>query len=129
MRIAVLFSGRVAGYLSNYESSFEGLLKGQEVYFFLSHSPELQEDLEGFKQKFNPKILNNDEIIYPDVSNYPKKEDGTNKHNTMCMYFNRKRVFEDLKYIHIVLCLFALLLLDNLIHLDIQFRHCLIFLD
>ena len=98
MRIAVLFSGRVAGYSSNYESLFKGLLKGQEVYFFLSHSPELQEDLEGFKLLFNPKILNNDEIVYPDVSNYPKKEDGkTNKHNTMCMFFNRKRVFEDLK--------------------------------
>ena len=96
MRIAVLFSGRVAGYLSNYESLFKGLLKGQEVDFFLSHSPELQEDLEGFKQIFNPKILNNNEIVYPNVSNYPTKDDA-NKHKTMCMYFNRKRVFEDLK--------------------------------
>ena len=98
MRIAVLFSGRVAGYISNYDSLFKGLLKGQDADFFLSHSPELQEDLDGFKQLFNPKILNNDKIVYPDVSNYPQKEDGkTNKHNTMCMYFNRKRVFEDLK--------------------------------
>ena len=98
MRIAVLFSGRVAGYISNYDSLFKGLLKGQDADFFLSHSPELQEDLDGFKQLFNPKILNNDKIVYPDVSNYPQKEDGkTNKHNTMCMYFNRKRVFEDFK--------------------------------
>ena len=96
MRIAVLFSGRVDGYILNYESLFKGLLKGQEADFFLSHSPELQEDLDGFKKMFNPKILNNDEIVYPDVSNYPKNK-VTNRHNTMCMYFNRKRVFEDLK--------------------------------
>ena len=38
----------------------------------------------------------NDEIVYPDVSNYPKHK-LTTRHNTMCMYFNRKRVFEDLK--------------------------------
>ena len=94
MRIAVLFSGRVDGYISNYESLFKGLLKGQEADFFLSHSPELQEDLDGFKKMFNPKILNNDEIVYPDVSNYRQ---STNVHNTMCMFFNRKRVFEDLK--------------------------------
>ena len=59
MHIAVLFSGRVDGYISNYESLFKGLLKGQEADFFLSHSPELQEDLDGFKKMFN-KPLNND---------------------------------------------------------------------
>ena len=96
MRIAVLFSGRIAGYKNNYKSIIENLVNGNEADFFLSHSPELDEDLGGFIDLYNPVILNNDEIKYTDITKYLPKPGGC-KHRIMCMFFNRKRVFEDLK--------------------------------
>uniref|UniRef100_A0A6C0HDE5 Glycosyltransferase n=1 Tax=viral metagenome TaxID=1070528 RepID=A0A6C0HDE5_9ZZZZ len=95
MRIAILFSGRI----QQFERCYYNILKyikindNNEIDFFLSHSPDLNEDLESFKKIFKPKLMINEPITYFDHTKYPKYCHYQG-HNTMCMFINRLRVFK-----------------------------------
>jgi hypothetical protein len=96
MRIAVLFSGRINRYKEHYENIKMAIGQDHEIHFFLSHSPECDENLDEFDHIYQPKTLNNHPIHYLDVSNY-KCHPASNSHNMMCMWYNRWRVFTDMQ--------------------------------
>lgn len=96
MKIAVLFSGRIQKYKEHYENICFAIGQNHEVDFFLSHSPECVEDLTDFIKIYKPQKVNNKPIQYIDVSNYTCHQES-NSHNMMCMWFNRKRVFDDMR--------------------------------
>jgi hypothetical protein len=88
MRIAVIFSGKIDSFEKNYDNILKYIVKDNEVDYFLSISPELNSDLEGFKKLYKPKILNNDKIKYFNCSKYQH----INFHDKMCQYVNRYRI-------------------------------------
>ena len=96
MRIAVLFSGRINRYKEHYENIKMAIGQDHEIHFFLSHSPECDENLNDFYHIYQPKTLNDRPIQYLDVSMY-KCHPESNSHNMMCMWYNRLRVFNDMK--------------------------------
>jgi hypothetical protein len=97
MRIAILFSGRIEKYDQHYTNIMERIVQDSDVDFFLSHSPELQEDLEDFTRIYQPKAINNDPIHFDDFSGYTCHPDTSKPHNVMSMLFNRRRVFQEMR--------------------------------
>jgi hypothetical protein len=99
MKIAVLFSGRIYKFGSHYNNIMENVVQDHEADFYLSHSPELNEDnLELFKEMYKPVAVCNDPIPDFDFEEYPIPENTlTVKRNIVCMHYNRKRVFELMK--------------------------------
>ena len=101
MKIAVLFSGRVYKFGSHYNNIMENVVQDHDADFYLSHSPELNEEteLELFKELYKPVAVCNDPI--PDKGSqfefeeYPIPENFlTVKRNVVSMFYNRKRVFD-----------------------------------
>lgn len=95
MKVAVLFSGRIDKYREHYANIMSHVVQDNDVDFFLSHSPELKEDLDDFTNLYHPKTLNNEPIHYGDFSKYTCHP-LSNSHNMMCMWYNRRRVFQDM---------------------------------
>ena len=96
MRIAIVFSGRIDKYREHYANIMSHVVQDNEADFFLSHSPELaHENLEDFRQLYQPKTINNDPIDYGDFSKYTCHPQS-NSHNMMCMWVNRLRVYRDM---------------------------------
>jgi hypothetical protein len=93
-RIAVLVSGRVENFAETRDNFLRNIVQDSRADVFVSHSPEIEEDLAAFAALYRPVVLRNDDIAYPDVSKYVKRHE-TNKHNVMCMFINRKRAFSD----------------------------------
>lgn len=96
MKIAILFSGRINRYQEHYENILSTLVQDNEADFFLSHSPECDEDLAHFSSIYHPKTVNNEPISYGDLSAY-HCHPQSNSHNVMCMWINRQRVFQDMR--------------------------------
>jgi len=94
MKLAILIAGRILHFKKHYNNIMENIVQNNEVDFFLSHSPELDEDVESFRALYHPKTLNNEEIIpfYID-----EKYQHVNRHNCTRMIYNRQRVFNDFK--------------------------------
>jgi hypothetical protein len=100
MKIAVLFSGRIYKFGSHYNNIMENVVQDHEADFYLSHSPELNEEaeLELFKEMYNPVAVCNDPIPDFDFNQYPVIDElYTKRRNVVCMHYNRKRVFELMK--------------------------------
>lgn len=93
-KIAILMAGRILHYADHYKNIMENIVQEHDADFFLSHSPELDEDIVGFQNLYQPKILNNDPKIIKHIN---EKYQHVNKHNCIQMYFNRQRVFNDFK--------------------------------
>ena len=96
MKIAVLFSGRINRYQEHYETILTNIVQNNDADFFLSHSPECDEDIEKFCTIYHPKTVNNDPIHYGDLSAYTCHPQS-NSHNVMCMWVNRQRVFQEMR--------------------------------
>lgn len=96
-RIAILFSGRIEKYDQHYTNIMERIVQDHDADFFLSHSPELSEDLEDFGRIYRPKAINNDPIHFPDVSEYKCHPDTSKPHNVLSMWVNRRRVFQEMR--------------------------------
>ena len=96
-RIAILFSGRIDKYDQHYTNIMERIVQDHDADFFLSHSPELSEDLEDFSRIYRPKAINNDPIHFPDVSEYKCHPDTSKPHNVLSMWVNRQRVFQEMR--------------------------------
>lgn len=94
MKIAILIAGRILHFEKHYKNIIENIVQTNEVDFFLSHSPELGEDVESFRELYKPKTLNNDEIIPRYID---EKYKHVNRHNCTRMLYNRQRVFNDFK--------------------------------
>ncbi len=99
MRIAILCAGRLANdgasddiFTKYHKSVMENVVQDNEADFFVSHSPELGENVELFKELYKPKIFNNEPFSYVDTSSYMTRHI---RHTTMCMFYNRARVFHD----------------------------------
>ena len=94
LRLAILMAGRILNYKDAYPNIMENIVQGNTVDFFLSHSPELDEDLEDFHRIFQPKILNNDphdiKVVNPAFQHQ-------HRHNVIKMFYNRQRIFNDFK--------------------------------
>jgi hypothetical protein len=82
----------------------ENVVQDHQADFYLSHSPELNEEteLELFKELYNPVAVCNDSIpekgVDFDFEDYPIiTELYTKRRNVVSMFYNRKRVFELLK--------------------------------
>lgn len=70
MKNAVLFYGRIKNYDTNYANLKKYL---GEADFFISHSPELNEDLTDFIKLYQPKIIIDEPIIVDEtLLSYPK---------------------------------------------------------
>lgn len=94
MKIAILFSGRIFRFGNHYNNIMENIVQGHDADFFLSHSPELDEDLDAFCEIYNPVAVCNDPIPDFDFTQYPTfPEICMNRRNYICMLYNRKRVF------------------------------------
>ena len=96
MKIAVLFSGRINRFQEHYDNIMTNIVQNNDADFFLSHSPECDEDIEKFCTIYRPKTVNNDPIHYGDISSYTCHPQS-NSHNMMCMWVNRQRVFQDMR--------------------------------
>lgn len=97
MKIAIVFTGRIYKYEEHYENIMNNLVQGNDVDFFVSHSPELQENINHFKELYKPKLFIDDPFIYIDCEKYPKSS-TTNRHSCLCMYYNRYRIGKQLQY-------------------------------
>jgi hypothetical protein len=96
MRIAVVFSGRIDKYQEHYQNIISHVVQNHQADFFLSHSPEfVHEDLDDFRRLYQPKTVNNDPIILDDFSKYTCHPQS-NSHNMMCMWYNRRRAYQDM---------------------------------
>jgi hypothetical protein len=94
MKIAILFSGRIFRFGNHYNNIMENIVQGHDADFFLSHSPELDEDLESFCEMYKPVATSNDPIPEFDFTQYPVfPEFTTNRRNIISMLYNRVRVF------------------------------------
>ena len=94
MKIAILFSGRIFRFGNHYNNIMENIVQEHDVDFFLSHSPELDEDLESFYELYKPVALCNDPIPEFDFTQYPVfPEFTTNRRNITSMLYNRLRLF------------------------------------
>lgn len=94
MKIAILFSGRIFKFGNHYNNIMENIVQGHDADFFLSHSPELDEDLDSFCEVYKPVAISNDPIPEFDFTNYSIYPDSnTNRRNVICMLYNRRRVF------------------------------------
>lgn len=103
MKIAILCAGRISNnddvntIHKQYENMKENVIQDNDVDFFVSHSPELGEDIDTFCKLYQPKTFNNEPIEYVDVSKYPHQH---SPHTTISMFYNRARVFHDFeKYV------------------------------
>ncbi len=98
MKIAILFSGRIKKFNSCYKYIMKNIVKDNEVDFFISHEKNLdKKELFDFVNLFKPKkIIENDEIYF-DISKYPNAPKVKSKHNIMCMFLNRFKVFNIFK--------------------------------
>jgi len=106
-RIAVLFYGRISFYKEHYKYFINNL--GQDIDFFLSHSPDLNENIADFQQLYNPisvidEIIDDDDIYKKYLENYyinnPDKKGILAPSNTQNMrkhFINKKRVINLLK--------------------------------
>ena len=97
MRIAILFSGRIEKYDQHYTNIMERIVQDHDADFFLSHSPELLEDLDDFARIYQPKAINNDPIEFSDFSGYKCHPDTSKPHNVLSMWINRRRVFQEMR--------------------------------
>ena len=97
MRIAILFSGRIEKYDQHYTNIMERIIQDHDADFFLSHSPELNEDLDDFARIYQPKSINNDPIHFADFSGYKCHPDTSKPHNVLSMWINRQRVFQEMR--------------------------------
>jgi hypothetical protein len=96
MKIAVLFSGRINRFQEHYDNIMTNIVQNNDADFFLSHSPECDEDIHKFCTIYHPKTVNNNTITYMDLSSYTCHPQS-NSHNVMCMWVNRQRVFQDMR--------------------------------
>ena len=94
LKLAILMAGRIMNYKNAYPNIMENIVQENDADFFLSHSPELDEDLEDFRKVFQPKILNNDPH---DIKTINPAYQHQNRHNIIKMIYNRQRVFNDFK--------------------------------
>ena len=97
MRIAILFSGRIEKYDQHYTNIMERIVQDHDADFFLSHSPELLEDLDDFARIYQPKAITNDPIEFSDFSGYTCHPDTSKPHNVLSMWINRQRVFQEMR--------------------------------
>ena len=94
LRLAILIVGRIYNYKDAYPNIMENIVQGNIADFFLSYSPELNEDLEDFRRIFQPKILNNDPH---DIKEINQAYQHTNRENVIKMFYNRQRILNDFK--------------------------------
>jgi hypothetical protein len=94
MKLAILFSGRIRKFGNHYNNIMENIVQGNDVDFYLSHSPEVIEDLDSFCELYKPVAVCDDPIPEFDHSKYKIfPEFNTKPRNIWCMFYNRKRVF------------------------------------
>jgi hypothetical protein len=74
----------------------DNIVQGHDVDFYLSHSPELNEDLDMFCALYNPVSISNDPIPEFDHSQYNIDKEYRPR-NVWSMFYNRFRVFNLLK--------------------------------
>jgi hypothetical protein len=94
MNIAILFSGRIRKFASHYNNIMDNLVQGNNVDFFLSHSPELNEDLAMFQDLYNPVSVCNEPLELFDYTQFPVPDLEHRPHNIVSMFYNKKRVFK-----------------------------------
>lgn len=97
-KVAILFYGRIFLYDTvGYNSIIDNFSEKYDLDFFLSTSPELNEDVSGFVNLFNPISYSNDKIdISIDLNNYTKSDyiDFNKCKNAVPHFFNKYRVFQ-----------------------------------
>ena len=97
MKLAILFSGRIHRFQNHFTNIMDSLVQENDVDFFLSQSPELNEDLELFTELYNPRVLNNDPLELFNYMSYRCPDKEHRPTNILSMFYNRKRVFQDFK--------------------------------
>ena len=96
MNIAIIFSGRIYKFANHYNNIMDNIVQDNNVDFFLSHSPELKEDLELFSEIYNPVSICNDPLELFDYTKYPVPDLEHRPRNIVSMYYNRRRGFNAL---------------------------------
>ncbi len=104
MKIAILFSGRIHLFQKSYQNIIKNMVQGNEVDFFVSYPKNTDiNETNAFLEKFEPKGFMESEEEYFSIEKYPDPPKHVilkSRHNMMCMFLNRKNVFQLLqKYI------------------------------
>jgi hypothetical protein len=98
MKIAILFSGRIAKFDVHYENIINNIVQSHDADFFLSRAPDLpnetDEQVEEFKELYCPKAVQNTAHTFSTDYSGLVLHPQTNMHNFMSMWFNRRRVFQ-----------------------------------
>jgi hypothetical protein len=96
MRVAVLFYGRAAMAPRTHEN-IKAVFSGYSVDYYLSTSPDLNEDLTPFKALFNPISVNNDQIPIDEfVEAIPNEFPFRPTRWIQSHFYNKQRVFADM---------------------------------
>jgi len=94
MRLAILVAGRLLHFKEHYANIMEKIVQENTVDFFVSHSPELNDNVEEFKELYKPITFNNELLQIKEINpNYRHP----NEVNCKKMFYNRQRVFNDFK--------------------------------
>jgi hypothetical protein len=97
MKIAILFVGRVRDASTTYENIMKNIVGDNEADVYLSHDPELGEDLEPFRSTYKPVSTNDNPIPRdPFFFTIPETPGQTTVRNKQCQFFNKMRVFEEM---------------------------------
>jgi len=94
MRLAILIAGRLLHFKEHYANIMEKIVQENTVDFFVSHSPELDEDIEEFKELYKPSTFNNELLQIKDINPDYRHP---NEVNCKKMLYNRQRVFNNFK--------------------------------
>ena len=95
MKLAVLLYGRINNYDIHYKNTIEALGEENQVDFFLSTDPSLNEDILGFTKLYNPVLVCSDPInIEIDLYKYNNTRSEVNIHKMERHFFNKMRVFK-----------------------------------
>ena len=95
MKVAVLLYGRINNYDIHYKNTIEALGEENQVDFFLSTDPSLNEDILGFTKLYKPILVCSDPINTDiDLYKYNNRRSEVNIHNMERHFINKMRVFK-----------------------------------
>jgi hypothetical protein len=95
MKLAILFSGRIARHQEHYNNILDAFGRDNEIDFFLSHDPTLDEDINEFINLYKPVAVCDEAVLCNiNFESYPGSPRANNIHNMGCHFINKMRVFD-----------------------------------
>jgi hypothetical protein len=95
MHIAILFYGRINNYDKHYNNIINNITKNVDTFdIFYSCDQAPYEDINKFNNLYKPLGVCNEKIEYThDLNMYGHNPGVSNKHNMLCHFINKQRVY------------------------------------